>query len=245
MSDHSRLATWGLRLGLVALGLFVLAVLANRFGIVSFKIVIPVLGLCALIGAAAVIVSAAGILRTLSSGRSGTRLAILGLVLGLGVAAPLGQSIVVGAKLPRIHDISTDLANPPSFNAIIAARGDASNALDRAKPENLAELQRAAYPDIAPLILPDHPGKVFEAAEALARKHGWEIAATLPETGMIEATATTKLLNFKDDVVIRISEKDGGSIVDMRSVSRVGESDLGANANRIRTFLYDLKKSLS
>lgn len=244
MNDRSRLATWGLRLGMVALALFVVAVLCNRFDVVSFKIVIPVLGLCALIGAVAVIVSALGIIRTLTAGRSGTRLAILGLVLGLAVAAPLGQSIVVGAKLPRIHDITTDIANPPRFNAIVAARGDASNSLDRSAPADLAALQVAAYPDIAPLTLAAHPGKVFEAAEALARKNGWEIAAASPETGTIEATATTRLLNFKDDVVIVITEQNGGSLVNMRSVSRVGESDLGANANRIRTFLYDLKKSL-
>lgn len=245
MNDRSRLATWGMRLGIVALALFAVAVLCNRFGIVSFKVVIPLLGLSALMGAIAVIVSALGIIRTLTAERSGTRLAILGLVLGLAVAAPLGQSIVVGAKLPRIHDITTDLANPPQFNAIVAARGESANSLDRSTPADLAALQTAAYHDILPLTLAVHPGKVFEAAEALAKKNGWDIVAASPETGTIEATATTRLLNFKDDVVIVISEQDGGSLVNMRSVSRVGESDLGANANRIRTFFYDLKKSLN
>ena len=244
MNNRSRLATWGLRLGIVALALFVVAVLCNRFDVVSFKIVIPVLGLCALIGAVAVVVSALGIIRTLTAERSGTRLAILGLILGLIVAAPLGQSIVAGTKLPRIHDITTDLANPPRFNAIVAARGDTSNSLDRSTPADLAALQTAAYPDIAPLTLAVHPGKVFEAAEALVKKNGWALVSVSPETGTIEATATTRILNFKDDVVIVITEQEGGSLVNMRSVSRVGESDLGANANRIRTFLYDLKKSL-
>ncbi|MBI1262694.1 MAG: DUF1499 domain-containing protein [Rhizobiales bacterium] len=245
MNPRSRIATWGLRLAIIALLLFVVSVVLNRFDIVSFKIVIPMLGLSALVGGIAVLVSAVGILRTMLSARSGTRYAIAGLVLGLLVAAPLGQTILAGIKLPRIHDITTDLSNPPQFDAVVALRGPDTNSLDRSAPADLAEQQEAAYPDLAPLAIDQHPGKVFEAAEDVARKMGWDIVSVKPEAGVIEATAATRLMNFKDDIVIRVTETETGALVDLRSASRVGESDLGANANRIRSFLHELKKSLS
>jgi uncharacterized protein (DUF1499 family) len=70
---------------------------------------------------------------------------------------------------------------------------------------------------------------------------GWEIVAADPATGRIEATATTFWYGFKDDVVVRVGAGNGGSVIDVRSKSRVGRSDLGANASRIRTYLEALK----
>ena len=86
--------------------------------------------------------------------------------------------------------------------------------------------------------------KAYEAALETAREMGWEIVSSNPEAGLIEATATTRIMNFKDDVAIRVSESGEGAAVDVRSVSRVGISDMGANANRIRTYLHALKVKL-
>ena len=61
--------------------------------------------------------------------------------------------------------------------------------------------------------------------------------------GRIEATDTTFWFGFKDDVVIRISKSDKGSQLDIRSVSRVGKSDVGTNAKRIRKFLKEMEQS--
>ncbi|HEX7776265.1 MAG TPA: DUF1499 domain-containing protein, partial [Parvibaculum sp.] len=91
----------------------------------------------------------------------------------------------------------------------------------------------------------EQPGKVFEAAQATAQEMGWQIVASTPETGLIEATDTTKLIHFKDDIAIRVAEKDGGTAVDVRSVSRIGMSDLGVNAARIRAYLAALKAKLA
>jgi len=146
--------------------------------------------------------------------------------------------------VPAIHDVTTDLDNPPAFDAVVAKRGDTSNPLDRAEPADLAELQAQAYPDLTTLEIDMQPGKVYEAALETAREMGWEIVASNPEAGMIEATATTRVMNFKDDVAIRVTERGEGAAVDMRSVSRVGISDMGANANRIRTYLHTLKVKL-
>src|SRR5207237_3453093 len=100
--------------------------------------------------------------------------------------------------------------------------------------------QRTGYPDIAPLLLDRPPAQVFAAAERSARAMGWDIAAAVPEEGRIEATDTTLLFGFKDDVVIRVAPNAGGTRVDVRSLSRVGGSDVGVNATRVRSFLQRL-----
>ena len=245
MSERkSRLAAGGLWLGVLALVVLVICIAGNRLELVHFGIAVRGMALAAAIGILAAIVSAIGLILTLVTTRKGTRVAIAGLVLGVLVAAPVVQQIIVGSKVPGIHDVTTDLDNPPAFKAVVAARGEGSNPLDRAEPENLAELQQQAYPDLATLAVAEHPGKVFEAALETAREMEWEIVASDPEAGVIEATATTAVMNFKDDIAIRVTETDDGAAVDVRSVSRVGISDLGANANRIRTYLHALRVKL-
>ena len=240
----SRFASAGLWLGGIAAAILVLSILGNRVELVHFGVAVRGMALAALIGIVAAGVSAAGVILTFVTAKTGLRTAIAGLVLGVLVAAPVVQAIMVGAKVPRIHDITTDLENPPAFEEAVAARGENSNPLDRAAPD-LAELQRQAYPDLVTLEVSEHPGKVFEAAHETAKEMGWQILAADPARGIIEATATTAVMNFKDDVAIRITETTDGAAIDVRSVSRVGESDLGANANRIRTYLHALKVKLA
>ncbi len=171
---------------------------------------------------------------------------ILSLVLLFGTFLFVGTNLAADANggLP-IHDISTDLADPPSFQAVRALRLDFANPLDRKTPENLAELQRAHYPDIETLRLDDHPGRVFEAAREAAAAEGIRIAAADPARGTIEGTAITPLMGFRDDIVIRIREDGDGALVDLRSVSRLGRSDLGANAARIRRLLHAIQAQIA
>lgn len=143
-------------------------------------------------------------------------------------------------SVPPIHDISTDLENPPAFDAILPLRADAPNPAAYGGPE-VAEQQREAYPDIETLTFDRAPAVVFDAAQAAARDMGWEIVAADPTEGHIEAVATTPWFGFKDDVVVRIEAENGRTAVDVRSVSRVGRSDLGANAARIRAFADKLR----
>ena len=99
------------------------------------------------------------------------------------------------------------------------------------------------YPDIQPQYLPGETGTVFEAALSVARDAGWEIVEADPAKGRIEAVATTRFVRFRDDVTILIEPAgQGGSRVDIRSRSRVGRSDLGTNARRIRAFQQGLLK---
>jgi uncharacterized protein (DUF1499 family) len=162
---------------------------------------------------------------------------VIGLVAG-GVSAYWFKSVI---SVPPINDITTDTANPPAFAAILPLRADAP--VPSAYPgEAFARQQHAAYPDIKPVEVESRPPTAFARALDTAKRMGWAIVAADPVAGRIEATATTPWFGFKDDVVIRITPEPGGSRLDIRSVSRVGQSDLGANAARIRAYVELLNK---
>lgn len=199
----------------------------------------------------------AGVLAFLASAlitpRKGWWIAALALAVPL-IALGKGASVKKTAEtLPLIHDITTDTQNPPVFSsAILAERAAVSgvNTLDYSgKMENAREktlvsvLQVRDYPDIRPLVLASAPETVFGEALATAKAMGWNIALQDADGGMIEATATTAWFGFKDDVAIRVlPSTGGGSVLDIRSVSRVGMSDLGANADRIRAFTQKMSE---
>jgi uncharacterized protein (DUF1499 family) len=161
-------------------------------------------------------------------------------ILGLGVAYVPWQFQQQARSVPPIHDITTDTLDPPEFVAILPLRAGAPNPPGYAG-EEVARLQQEDYPDIRPFRLDAGTEPAFEQALATARKMGWEIVDADPAAGRIEATATTFWYGFKDDVVVRIREANGGSVIDVRSKSRVGRSDVGANASRIRAYLEALK----
>ncbi len=138
-------------------------------------------------------------------------------------------------SVPPIHDITTDTQDPPAFVAVLPLRADAKNPAEYGG-DSVAAMQRSGYPDLAPVRLPVPPGAAFARARAAAADMGWTLVAADSAAGRLEATATTRWFGFKDDVVIRVRPDDAGSRVDVRSVSRVGGSDVGTNAARVRAF---------
>jgi len=155
------------------------------------------------------------------------------------VAIPLRwQQIARGA--PPIHDITTDTANPPTFEAVVPLRKDARNPLDYS--QEVARQQREAYPDIKPLVLEIPAAQVFDRAMRAARDAGWELVNASAESWRIEATDTTTFFGFKDDIVVRLTPIGSRTVVDVRSVSRVGRGDAGTNARRIREYLAAISR---
>jgi len=142
-------------------------------------------------------------------------------------------------KAPPIHDITTDTEHPPQFVALLPERRKAPNGFEYGGRE-IAAQQAKAYPDIVPRTLAMQPADALQHSLDAARALGWRIVATDGIEGRIEATATTTWFGFEDDVVIRVQPAGQGSRVDVRSASRVGRSDVGANAKRIREFLAKL-----
>jgi uncharacterized protein (DUF1499 family) len=235
----------GLALAVVAALAGVLAGLGTQVGFWDFRTGFAVLRWSVYGALAGVALSGAGLLGAIHQRSARLGLAALpGLVIALVAAAvPLLHVRMVEAY-PPIHDITTDTDDPPQFEALAAIREEAPNAV--AYPgATTAKQQKRAYPDIQPLTVSASPDRAFEAARAVAEAMGWNVAAADAETRRIEATATTFWFGFRDDVAVRIAATDdGGARIDVRSASRVGVSDLGANAGRIRDFLAGVQERL-
>jgi uncharacterized protein (DUF1499 family) len=231
----------GLLVSLVGVLLVFLPGPLNRFGLLDFRTGFSGMQWGAYAGVAgAVLCLVALVFALTATGRArGLRAgpALLGLLLG---AAAFGYPSAFRAKarsVPPIHDISTDLERPPPFVAVLPLRAGAPNPAEYGGAD-VARQQREAYPDLKPLALPLPRAEAFTRVAEAARAEGWEVVAAVPEEGRLEATDTTPWWGFKDDVVVRVSEAGpGASVVDVRSVSRVGRSDVGKNAERIRSFL--------
>ena len=165
-------------------------------------------------------------------------LIVAALVGALALLIPVG--IVVAARdYPQIHDVSTDTADPPSFVALVPLRGGGASDAGYDGPA-AATAQRVAYPTLAGKLLSERPRTAFDKALAAARAMGWQIVASDPASGRIEAIATVPWWGFKDDIVVRVRPDGDGSRVDMRSKSRVGKGDLGMNAKRIEAYFAQL-----
>lgn len=214
--------------------------LGVRFGVWHYRTGLSMLRYSAYVGVAAAIACVVALLVTRRSG--GSRVALVFGLLLAGVTFGVPYRFSQAAKqVPPIHDITTDMTDPPAFVAVLPLRASATNSAVYAG-DSIAALQRAAYPDVQPLIVPVPPLAAFERAVAAANAMGWEIVAGDSPSGRLEATATTTWFGFKDDVVVRIRAENGGSRIDVRSVSRVGRSDVGANAARITRYLRELQR---
>jgi uncharacterized protein (DUF1499 family) len=216
-----------------------LAGLGSRWGWWHFSTGFTILrwGGYAALAAAVVTIVGALLIRGPGRKRALALAAVLAIIAGATVAVPW-QWTRTARAVPPIHDITTDTENPPEFIAL-RERPGARNPVEYGGPEVAAQ-QRTAYPDIAPITLEVTPAQAVALAATTARDMGWEVAAVDTSAGRIEATDRTRWFGFYDDVVIRVTPADGGARVDVRSLSRVGGSDVGTNAKRIRDFLERL-----
>ncbi|MBB1454953.1 DUF1499 domain-containing protein [Pseudoalteromonas sp. SG43-5] len=174
---------------------------------------------------------------TLSSG-------VIALVFSV-VAIAMPLNMMNKAKsVPAIHDISTDLVNPPKFVAIAPLRAEAPNPVEYAGEETAVQ-QRKAYPELATLSFAQSKADLMAASEQAVKNLGFAVVSANTATGIVEATDTTTWFGFKDDVVIRIKDEGSQRFVDIRSKSRVGRSDLGKNAERIHSIINELNSLLA
>lgn len=232
------LARWAIRLTMIAL-----AVAAIGLTLARYELIAKLAGFSALLGGGLVAILALVTgFAALFAGRKGalqrrgkvlTALVVSGIYAGFLVTLPFAAG-----DAPSIHDVTTDLAEPPQFK-VLALRNDNLAGVDSI--ENWRRIHAAAYGDLRSVLIPKPVAEVTASAVRLARKRGWEIASSDPVRGLVEATASVSYIRFHDDVVIRVRPAaNGGSQVDIRSVSRVGIGDLGVNARRIREFLEEL-----
>ena len=226
------LAVWGLRLALIAPVIMLIAGGLYRLRFVDFQIALLAFAIAVLIAGLAALF---GLVGAVLGGHGKTTRAVTALVVALLVlVAPL-NTVRQGAGVPMIHDITTDLEDPPIFVEVPRKRSISDNSLD-IDAEVLAA-QKAYYTDIGPTMLPMAKREAFALVREAVDAFDWVVHAENANLGYIEATASTPFFGFRDDVIIRVTEDTGGARVDMRSASRVGLSDLGVNAGRIRDFM--------
>ncbi len=256
MSQPSRndlpLALWAPRIALLGMSIGILAILAvllpgplYRLGIVGLGGAFGMITYGAYGGMLAVLITVIGLILLLAARRREYFIRIIvGITLGVIAWGVPYMWLKKAESVPAIHDITTDTANPPQFQAdILALRKGAANSTVYGGPK-IAALQEKAYPDIQPMLFSLPLSQVYAAALQTVETRGWKLVSNDPATGIIEATATTFWFGFKDDVVIRIVPNGTGTRLDIRSESRIGTSDVGRNAQRIRAFRAALYKRL-
>jgi hypothetical protein len=199
-------------------------------------------------GVLALIGIVAGLVRRNGPGK----LNALSFVAALLFSVYLLQMVATARSVPAIHDAATNLEELPTFTTLTVRSDNLEDIPDEGRPElarlnpesRWKALHRRAYGDLLTLQVAGSVPETTRRAADLARSRGWDIAKVDPEAGIVEATATSFFFRFKDDVVVRIRahpQSKGALLVDMRSISRVGGSDVGMNAKRIRKFLADLQ----
>jgi uncharacterized protein (DUF1499 family) len=245
---ESRKAVWSQRIALLFLVLFVITFGLHRVGQLPTPVAMKLFG-TAIIGAVIAVglgfFALAGIWR---EGHTGAGKAGFGLIFGAVVLAGPLWSLPSLLALPRLHDVSTDLENPPPFQRLAALRKD-EGALPLTFGRGDADLQAKAYPDIKPLPVNKPAEETYGAVREAVRNLNWSIVADSPPalggSGLIEATDRSKIFGFTDDVVIRVSGGGKSARVDVRSTSRHGDHDLGRNASRVRALFSEVKTRLS
>jgi uncharacterized protein (DUF1499 family) len=237
----SQLAAWSGRFALFALAVAALSIVIVRSGLLEIVPALATFAAALVFAGLAVLLSLLAFIVIWRQGLSGLGSAVLGLFLGLLLLAYPGYLGYRANKLPAIHDITTDPGNPPRFEALLRQRPPGSNDYPGVA---VARAQNAAYPEIAPLQLAAPAKVAYDVALALVTKRKWLMAAArapeLRRDGVIEATARTPIMGFRDDVVIRVSAAGAGARVDIRSASRYGLHDFGANAARVRALLEEI-----
>lgn len=238
-----RIALLGLTIALISALLLLAAGPGYRNDVLTLRVAFALMRWAAYGGGVAALLALVGLLAGGGSRGKVVLPALVALVIG-------GVTLVVpwrwrerARTAPPIHDITTDTQNPPTFLGVLPLRADAPNSAQYGGDE-IAAQQRAAYPNLGPLILDLERGAAFELALEAARAMGWDLVAADSAAGLIEATATTFWFGFKDDVVIRLTAVEGGVRIDIRSVSRVGRSDIGTNARRIQAYLERLQEAM-
>jgi uncharacterized protein (DUF1499 family) len=237
-------AVWSRRLAVLSLIVAGYAIIMVRSGVQDWRGAVvagAALSLVALTG----IVALVAMVRIWRNGFKGVSLAGQALALCMVMLVLPGAYTLRGLLLPQVTDVTTDIENPPEFSrsraALAAREGWVPPSVDSA----MRERQRAGYPALAPILLDMPVEEAFEAARKVATVLGWSIIEATPPggrsgAGRIEATQRSLVLRFTDDITIRIRPRADGSRIDLRSASRIGPHDLGANARRISRFVAEL-----
>jgi uncharacterized protein (DUF1499 family) len=244
--DPSALAIWARRFAFFAIAVAMLSVLLVRGGFVEAIAGVAVLGAALLLAAIGIVLALASFIVIWIYGNPGFAKALTAMFIGAVLTAYPAFVAARGFALPRLADITTDMTDPPRFEAIARLRSREANPVAYPGPE-AALKQREAYPNVTPLDLGVDPDEAYRAALDVITKKKWRIVDLRPpqggrRDGRIEAVALTTIMGFRDDIVVRVRGRGESARVDIRSASRYGKHDLGSNARRIRNLLEEIEE---
>ncbi|HEV2956082.1 MAG TPA: DUF1499 domain-containing protein [Xanthobacteraceae bacterium] len=240
----SKLATWSRRLALFAIAVVLLVIVIAHLDFLDPVPAVATLAGSLFFALVAMVLAFGAFVVIWRQGLRGLGLAVTALGIGVAMLAYPAYLGVLFYRLPAVNDITTDPIDPPRFDLIKQLRPRDANPV--AYPGAAAmQLQRAAYPDIEPLLVSVPPLEAYDAALAVITKRKWRIVDVRPpqtgrREGRIEAVARTPIMGFRDDIVVRVRAAEDGARVDMRSASRYGQHDFGANASRLRSLSNDI-----
>jgi len=237
---------WARRMALFFVQLLILTVLLHRFGSLATPAALNLLTVSIGGLVLAIIVAVVGLVRIWFGGQIGAGQAFAGIAIALiGLALPLyyfSQFFL----LPRLNDVETTPRQPMQFSQLAAQRPADANRI--VEPDlAAAEIQEKAYPDLRPMELERSATETFDIVHEAVKRIGWTIVLNEPpgeQPGRIEATDRTMVMGYTDDVLVRVTGDDTHAFIDVRSVSRYGMHDLGANADRIRALFAEVKAAL-
>jgi len=240
----SKLAYWSRRFALFGIAVVLLVIVIANLGFLDPLPAIATLAGALFFAFVAILLAFGAFVVIWREGTRGLGLSVTALGIGLFMLAYPGYLAYRFYTLPAINDITTDANDPPRFEAVARLRPRGANPV--AYPgADAAALQRRFYSDIEPLLVSVTPQEAFDAAMTVITKRKWRVVdSRAPQAGRregrIEAVARTPVMGFRDDVVVRIRPVEDGARVDMRSASRYGRHDFGANASRIRSLSSDI-----
>ena len=189
------------------------------------------------LGAFVTVISFAALFYNIKYINIGTLKLLLSLLLGLAILSPTIMNFFVSpVRYPAIHDITTNIDNPPAFTFLDETRPGAKNSLIYGGVEVAVE-QLKGYPTIKPIVTVLPADEAYKKAISIATSMGWTLVKEYPDLFRFESTARTPFFNFADDVVVVITALEEGSRIDIRSVSRIGRGDRGVNAQRVLAFI--------
>jgi uncharacterized protein (DUF1499 family) len=244
----SRLAIWARRFAFFSLAATVMAVLIVRSGLLEVEPALATFAGALLFAVFAIVLALGAFVVIWKDGLDGAGHAFGAIAIALLLLAYPTYLGVRAYQLPMINDVTTDPIDPPRFDVVarLRPRGTVEYAGLYA-----ADLQRSAYPDIEPLLVPGTPQAAYDAAMGMINKRKWRVVVDRPPQaagrldGQIEAVARTPIMGFRDDVAVRIRPTADGARIDVRSASRYGRHDFGTNAARLRSLLEDIDELIS
>ncbi|MCA3622720.1 MAG: DUF1499 domain-containing protein [Methylobacterium sp.] len=245
---QSRFTVWAEHLAFVAVALALLAILLARSGQVDPAQALVLIGLAAFLAMLALAVAGVGAIDMWRNGRTGLFRLFRSIFLALAVLGGPAFLAIEARRLPLLNDITTDLDDPPEFSRSSVALAARKGHVPPVRDPRERERQRPAYPDIRPLVLDMEADQAFRLVREAVQKLRWRIIEQAAPggrsgQGRIEAIAETTLLRFQDDITIRFRPSPAGTRVDIRSASRIGRHDFGANAKRIRRLAEEILAS--